>query len=66
MPRGGGKVPSLENFCEKYNLKAACIAETGLIMGIARLAGMDVIEVPTATGGTDTDLNSIVKLYSVL
>lgn len=35
-------------------------------MGIARLAGMDVIEVPTATGGTDTDLNSIVKLYSVL
>ncbi|MDP3624838.1 MAG: phosphoglycerate mutase, partial [Methanobacteriaceae archaeon] len=40
-------------------LKSACIAETGLIMGIGKLAGMDIIEVEGATGGADTDLDSI-------
>ncbi len=46
---------------KNMGLKSACIAETGLIMGIGKLAGMDIIEVEGATGGVDTDLNSISK-----
>ncbi|MDR0900774.1 MAG: 2,3-bisphosphoglycerate-independent phosphoglycerate mutase, partial [Methanobrevibacter sp.] len=60
IPRGAGAVPEVEPLNEKYNLKSACIAETGLIMGIARFAGMDIIEVEGATGGTDTNLNNII------
>lgn len=59
LPRGAGAVPDVQPFNEKYGLKSACIAETGLIMGIGRLAGMDIIEVEGATGGVDTDLDSI-------
>ncbi len=59
LPRGAGAVPEVQPFNEKYGLKSACIAETGLIMGIGKLAGMDIIEVKGATGGVDTDLDSI-------
>lgn len=59
IPRGAGAVPNLEPLNEKYNISSACIAETGLIMGIAKLAGMNIIEVEGATGGTDTNLNNI-------
>lgn len=61
LPRGAGAVPDVKPFNEKYGIKSACIAETGLIMGIGRLAGMDIIEVEGATGGVDTDLESITQ-----
>jgi len=60
IPRGAGAVPEVEPINEKYNLNSACIAETGLIMGIGRFAGMDIIEVEGATGGTDTNLDNII------
>jgi 2,3-bisphosphoglycerate-independent phosphoglycerate mutase len=59
LPRGGGAAPSLENFQKKYNLKSACIVEVGLIKGIARYIGMDVIDVEKSTGGLDTDVFSL-------
>ncbi len=61
LPRGAGAVPDVMAFNEKYGIKSACIAETGLIKGIARLAGMDVVEVDGATGGIDTNLDNISK-----
>ncbi|MDO5836696.1 MAG: 2,3-bisphosphoglycerate-independent phosphoglycerate mutase [Methanobacterium sp.] len=61
LPRGAGAVPNAEPFNEKYGVKSACIAETGLIQGIAQIAGMDIIEVEGATGGVDTDLGSITR-----
>lgn len=61
LPRGVGAVPNLVPFSEKYGLKAACIAETGLIKGIGKIAGMNLIEVEGATGGTDTNLENITK-----
>lgn len=61
LPRGVGAVPNVPPFNEKYGLKAACIAETGLIKGIGKIAGMDLIDVEGATGGIDTDLESISK-----
>jgi 2,3-bisphosphoglycerate-independent phosphoglycerate mutase len=61
LPRGVGAVPNVPPFNEKYGLKAACIAETGLIKGIGKIAGMDLIDVEGATGGIDTDLESITE-----
>ncbi len=61
LPRGVGAVPNVPPFNEKYGLKAACIAETGLIKGIGKIAGMDLIEVEGATGGIDTNLESITQ-----
>jgi len=61
LPRGAGAVPNAEPFNDKYGIKSACIAETGLIQGIAQIAGMDIIEVEGATGGVDTNLDSITR-----
>jgi len=61
LPRGVGAVPNFSAFNEKYGLKAACIAETGLIKGIGKIAGMDLINVEGATGGIDTDLENITQ-----
>lgn len=61
LPRGVGAVPEVTPFEEKYGLKAACVAETGLIQGIGKLAGMDIIQIPGATGGIHTDIDSVHK-----
>ncbi len=59
IPRGAGEVPSVPSINEKYGVNSACIAETGLIMGIGRFAGMDIIEMEEVTGGVDTNLDNI-------
>ena len=64
LPRGAGAVPHVQPFSEKYGLKAACIAETGLIKGIGKITGMDIIDVEGATGGVDTNLPNIT--HSIL
>ena len=59
--RGAGKLPSMPTFAQKYRLKAACIAGAGLYRGIAQILGMEVINVPGATGQLDTDLEAKIK-----
>ena len=59
IPRGAGAVPHVQPFGEKYGLKAACIAETGLIKGIGKIAGMDLVDIDGATGGVDTNIENI-------
>jgi len=61
LPRGAGAVPHVQPFSEKYGLNAACIAETGLIKGIGKMTGMDIINVEGATGGVDTNLHNITN-----
>lgn len=60
IPRGAGAVPDVEPINDKYEVNSACIAETGLIMGIGRFAGMDIIEMDDVTGGVDTNLDNII------
>ncbi|MDR2829885.1 MAG: 2,3-bisphosphoglycerate-independent phosphoglycerate mutase [Methanobrevibacter sp.] len=60
IPRGVGIVPEVEEFNKKYGLNSACIAETGLIIGIARFAGMDIIEVEGSTGSVNTNLDKFI------
>lgn len=59
IPRGAGEVPVVEDLNDKYEVNSACIAETGLIMGIGRFAGMDIVEMDEVTGGIDTNLENI-------
>ncbi|MHB9035212.1 MAG: 2,3-bisphosphoglycerate-independent phosphoglycerate mutase [Armatimonadota bacterium] len=61
LPRGGGIGPNLESFECETGLSAACVAETGLINGVARYVGMDITEVPGATGGLDSNVMNIGK-----
>jgi 2,3-bisphosphoglycerate-independent phosphoglycerate mutase len=56
LPRGAGVFPKIENFSELYGMRAACIAGVGLIKGICRAVGMELIEVDGATGTLDTDM----------
>ncbi|MDP3013736.1 MAG: hypothetical protein Q8M92_05795, partial [Candidatus Subteraquimicrobiales bacterium] len=52
---GQGKTPSLLTFPEKYGIRGGVISAVDLIKGIGRFAGLDVVEVPGATGYYDTD-----------
>lgn len=54
--RGAGVFPELVPITERLHVKAAGIAGVALIRGMFRTVGMDVIDVPGATGGLDTDM----------
>ena len=52
---GIGKAPKLQPFAEAYGPRGAMITAVDLLRGLASLVGWDRIEVPGATGYTDTD-----------
>jgi 2,3-bisphosphoglycerate-independent phosphoglycerate mutase len=52
---GQGRPARLEPFAGRFGLRAAVITGVDILRGMARLAGMEVIEVPGATGYLDTD-----------
>lgn len=52
---GNGRYKPLDSFQEKFGLKGAVISAVDLIKGIGKLTGMDVIDVPGATGYIDTN-----------
>lgn len=52
---GQGRAARLTPFAEKFGLRGATIAAVDLIRGIAKCAGMTVLDVPGATGFLDTD-----------
>ncbi len=52
---GAGTKPHLQNFKEKTGLSGGMISAVDLLKGIAVGAGMEVIEVPGATGSLDTN-----------
>jgi 2,3-bisphosphoglycerate-independent phosphoglycerate mutase len=54
-------VPHLAPFEERTGLKGACVAAAALVKGVCRLAGMNVVDVPGATGSVNTDLGAKVK-----
>jgi 2,3-bisphosphoglycerate-independent phosphoglycerate mutase len=64
LPRGVGIVPEVEKLNKKYDINSACISETGLIKGIARFAGMDIIDVEGSTGSLDTNLDNFIETIS--
>lgn len=55
-PWSPGYRPKMQLFSERYNgCKGAIISAVDVIKGLGKCSGMDVIEVPGATGFTDTN-----------
>lgn len=52
---GQGKAPAMGRFQDKFGLTGAVISAVDLIKGIGIYAGLDVINVPGATGYLDTN-----------
>jgi 2,3-bisphosphoglycerate-independent phosphoglycerate mutase len=52
---GLGRRPALEPFAVRFGRRGAVITAVDLLRGMGRLVGFRVIEVPGATGYTDTD-----------
>ncbi len=52
---GQGKKPSLPKFKEKFGVEGAVISAVDLIKGLGKVIGLEVIEVPGATGYYDTN-----------
>ena len=52
---GHGRKPVMETYQQRYNLTGAVISAVDLIRGIGVNAGLDIIQVPGATGYLDTN-----------
>jgi 2,3-bisphosphoglycerate-independent phosphoglycerate mutase len=52
---GHGRAPKMPTFQEKFGIRGAVISAVDLIKGIGIYAGLDVINVPGATGYIDTN-----------
>ncbi len=52
---GQGRTPRMETMKQKFGISGAVISAVDLIKGIGIYAGLDVIEVPGATGYIDTN-----------
>lgn len=62
LARGSGSPPNVPSFTEYHNgLKGAAVVGISLVRGLCSLSGLDLIDVPGATGSIDTDINGKVK-----
>lgn len=52
---GEGTRPKLESFYKKFGKSGAMISAVDLLKGIGVASGMNVVDIPTATGTVDTD-----------
>ncbi|MFH0887194.1 MAG: cofactor-independent phosphoglycerate mutase, partial [bacterium] len=52
---GGGKKPSMPTYKKRFNKNGAVITAVDLIRGIGKILGLEVIDVPGATGYLDTN-----------
>lgn len=52
---GGGVMPKLVSFAERYGLSGGIISAVDLLKGIAKLIGLEILIVPGATGYYDTN-----------
>ena len=57
-PWSGGHKPAFPSFEKKFGKKGGVLSAVDLLNGIARCAGMEVINVPGATGYLDTDYDA--------
>lgn len=62
LTRGAGIMPDLEKISDKLNVKGACVAAEGTVLGVARLAGFTALTSATMTGNIDTDVYAKSKM----
>ena len=58
---GGGRKPALPKFSERYGLTGSVISAVDLIKGLGKILGLQLINVPGATGYYDTDYEGKAK-----
>ncbi len=58
---GQGKRPSMQTFREMHGVEGAVVSAVDLVKGIGRIAGLDPLQVPGATGYIDTNYEGKVK-----
>jgi len=54
---GNGTKPDLDTYADKFGIKGSVVSAVDLIRGIGVCAGLDVIEVPGATGNVHTNFD---------
>lgn len=52
---GQGRIPDMPSFFAKYGKTGSVVAAVDLVRGIGRIVGLDVVDVPGATGYIDTN-----------
>jgi len=52
---GSGKIPHMPAFKEVYGLDAAAISGVDIVRGLARMTGLEVLDVPGVTGDMNND-----------
>ena len=52
---GSGQVPGMPAFKQVYGLEAALTSGVDLLQGLARMVGMEVLDIPGVTDGPDND-----------
>jgi 2,3-bisphosphoglycerate-independent phosphoglycerate mutase len=52
---GSGRIPEMSSFKQAYGLEAAMISGVDLLRGLARMAEMEVLDIPGVTDGLDND-----------
>ena len=52
---GEGKLPSMPSFHERYGLHGSLISAVDLLKGLGVVAGLDILNIPGATGYIDTN-----------
>lgn len=58
---GQGRPPSMETYRERFGITGAVISAVDLVKGIGVCAGLDVLQVPGATGYIDTNYEGKVE-----
>lgn len=56
MARGPGSPPDVPPFSELHGMRGAAVVGISLVKGVCCVSGLEIIDVPGATGGLDTDL----------
>ena len=59
--RGAGMHHRVKSLYERFGITSACVAGGALYKGVAKYVGMEVLNVPGATGDKHTDLNAKLK-----
>lgn len=56
LTRGAGQVPDIDKITKRLGFKGACVASESTVLGVANLAGYDLIVQEGMTGNLDTDV----------
>ena len=60
-PWGGGPCPALPQLTQRFGVDGCCVSAVPVVHGIARMAGLNVLDIPGATGRLDTAWQAKVR-----